>query len=172
MRKISAKTALAALALALAAAAAAPGAAFAQPAQTPPGQPGPRGPERMFQQLDANSDGRVTREEALAWVATRFGQADADRDGALSLAEFQAVQGPRGDRPDRPASGPQGADPSRWAERRAAMFRALDANADGRLTQEEVRPAVEARFRAADANGDGAVTREELPQRHAHRGNR
>ncbi len=50
------------------------------------------------------------------------------------------------------------------------MFRALDANADGRLTPEEVRPAVEARFRAADANGDGAVTREEVPQRHAHRG--
>ncbi len=50
------------------------------------------------------------------------------------------------------------------------MFRALDANSDGRLTLDEVRPAAEARFRAADANGDGAVTREELPQRHAQRG--
>lgn len=166
MRKTSLRPTLAALALL----AAAP--AFAQPAQ-PPAQPpaaapgsgaGPRGPERMFQHLDTNADGRVTREEAMAWLAGRFAQADTDRDGALSLAEFQAAQGPRG-----PGAGPHG-DPARAAERRAAVFRALDANSDGRVTLEEIRPVAEARFRAADANGDGVVTREELPQRHAHRG--
>ena len=45
------------------------------------------------------------------------------------------------------------------------MFRAIDANRDGRITPEELRPAVEARFRALDANGDNGVTRDELPMR-------
>ncbi len=152
--------------------------ATAQPGPAQGAGPGGRGPERMFQQLDTNSDGRVTREEALGWVASRFQQADTDRDGALSLAEFQAVRA--GTRPNAspnasPNTGPKpNPNPetglARSGERRAAMFRALDANADGRLTLEEVRPAVEARFRAADANSDGVVTREELPQRQAQRG--
>ena len=43
------------------------------------------------------------------------------------------------------------------------MFRGLDANRDGVVTLEEIRPMAEARFRAFDANGDGAVTRDELP---------
>jgi Ca2+-binding EF-hand superfamily protein len=48
------------------------------------------------------------------------------------------------------------------------MFRALDANRDGKVTLEEIRPAAEARFRAFDANGDGAVARDELPRPPRH----
>lgn len=132
-------------------------------AQPGPGS-GPRGPERMFERLDTDRDGRVTREEAMARLAERFAQADADRDGGVSLAEFQAAPLRAG------AVRPGDAGDGRRADRRAAMFRALDANSDGRVTLEEARPAAEARFRAADANGDGAITREEVAQRHAHRG--
>jgi hypothetical protein len=41
----------------------------------------------------------------------------------------------------------------------------MDANRDGQVTLEELRPMAEMRFRMGDANGDGAITREELPRR-------
>jgi hypothetical protein len=43
------------------------------------------------------------------------------------------------------------------------VFRAVDADRDGRVTPEEVRPALEAQFRALDANGDNGVILDEPP---------
>jgi hypothetical protein len=151
--------------------------AFAQPAGGPPGpQQGtggpPRGQEALFAEIDANKDGRATWEEVWVFVQQRFGRADTDRSGALSQAELQSAMpagGPRGGRPAGDAPGPRG---ERRAEMLGAMFRALDANRDGQVTLEEVRPAVEARFRAADANGDNAVARDELPSAHSRGGPR
>ena len=47
-----------------------------------------------FMQLDADSDGRISKEEALAdaRVAERFDEADSDSDGYLSLSEFSLLQ--------------------------------------------------------------------------------
>ena len=53
----------------------------------------------------------------------------------------------------------------------AIARRALDANRDGRVTLEELRPMLEARFRAMDVNADNAVTQDELP-RFGRRGHR
>ena len=79
--------------------------------------------------------------------------------------------------PMRPAEGASQAAPRAEpnpmrARMVAAIFRAVDANSDGRLTLEEIRPALEAQFRALDANGDRGVTLDELPvPRHGmHRG--
>ena len=46
-----------------------------------------------FMQIDANADGRISKEEARAdaRVAERFQEADTDRDGHLSLEEFSAI---------------------------------------------------------------------------------
>ena len=160
------------------------GAAFAQPT-TPPAVPpasdarpdrGHRAEygTRMFELFDVNRDGRITFEEAWTLITTRFTTADADRSGGLSLQEFGNLRMRRADAPTPP---PERA--ARMEQMRGGMFRALDANSDGQVALDEIRPAVEARFRAADANADGAVTREELPQRghhhghhHGHRGER
>lgn len=150
------------------------GLAFAQPAT--PAAPtdarperGPRGDRgaRMFEQLDANRDGRVVFDEAWAFVNTRFAAGDTDRSGGLSVEEFAALRG----RPtDAPSPRPEHA--ARMEQMRGGMFRALDADGNGQVTLIEIRPMVEARFRAADANGDGAVVRDELPQRGHHHGHR
>lgn len=155
---------------------------LAQPAPPPggpqaatPGAPStarPHGPhggmQRMFERLDANRDGRVTWDETWAVAQERFAAADADRNGTLTFAEFQNLRGPGRDGAAN-APGPRPEHLARGAERRAAMFRALDANTDGGVTLAEMQVPLSARFRAMDANGDGAVVREELPRFGYHR---
>ena len=53
----------------------------------------------------------------------------------------------------------------RMQERGAAMFRFVDANADGRVTFDELRPMGEAAFRGMDRNSDGALSRDEVRRR-------
>lgn len=165
-----------ALLAAVAVAAALP-AALAQPAPRPPAGPpgagqGGRGPGgAMFDEMDGNKDSRVTWDEAWGFVQRRFANADADRDGGLTRQEADALrpawaggrrQGGEAAAPATPPSAEQAAGRARFGD---MMFRSIDADRDGRVTLEEVRPMVEARFRGLDANADNAVSRDELPQR-------
>lgn len=132
--------------------------AFAQPAvpDAPRGRPDPA---RIFQELDQNRDGRVTFDEGWARVQTRFVEADANRDGFLTPDEFRNLRpGPRRDA----ATGERAERRERFAQ---ARFRGADANSDGRVALEELRPMAEAMFRMMDANADSVVTQEELPRR-------
>ena len=43
-----------------------------------------------FARADANNDGKVTREEAHAWLSARFAEIDANKDGGLTLEEIRA----------------------------------------------------------------------------------
>ena len=114
----------------------------------------------LFDQWDANRDGRVSWAEAWDSIERRFADADTNRNDGIGLEEWLAAQLPgRPVRADRPAP-----DPQRQRDRRMAMFRAIDANRDDQVTLAEIRPVAESWFRAIDANGDGAVGFEEVPQ--------
>lgn len=135
-------------------------------------QPGPGGGgdhgARMFNQLDTNSDGRITWDEAWTMVTERFRAADTDNSGSLTAEQFRNLWPQRAG-----GANPSGNHAERMERRAAAMLRGLDANSDGRVTLEEIRPAAEMRFRMADANNDGAVARDELPRggyRHGRHG--
>ncbi|MBL6081442.1 EF-hand domain-containing protein [Belnapia sp. T18] len=148
-------------------------AAVALPALAQPTPPPPGGPPGMFARIDANGDGRITQEEGWSFVQARFAEADRNKDGALALEEATSARL----MPPPPAAGAPPAPPPRemgpmQARIVAMMFRAADANRDGRVTLDEVRPLAEARFRAIDANGDNGITMDELPLRphHHHRG--
>ena len=45
-----------------------------------------------FEELDADKDGQITKEELAARHAARFTQADADKDGKLSAEELIAMR--------------------------------------------------------------------------------
>ena len=46
----------------------------------------------MFAKLDANHDGVVTRDEAIAAATQRFDKMDANHDGKIDQAEVQAMK--------------------------------------------------------------------------------
>ncbi len=60
---------------------------------------GPGGGGGMMAMLDANKDGAVTRAEMDGAMTQRFRAADADKNGWLSLTEFQGMRGPGGGGP-------------------------------------------------------------------------
>ena len=81
------------------------------------------GQRPSFEELDANADGHLTREEMQARQAERrerhldymFEMHDGDADGALSMAEMSEMRGAK----------------------RGQMFQRVDADGDGRISRAE-----------------------------------
>jgi hypothetical protein len=45
-----------------------------------------------FEEVDANSDGQISQEEAAAIEGLDFATADTDQNGSLSMEEYNAAQ--------------------------------------------------------------------------------
>jgi hypothetical protein len=175
------------------------GVAIAQPGPHHGGpHGGPRGggfaAGEAFARADANNDSRVTLDEGRSWLQARFAEVDANSDGGVTWEEMRAyaearMTARRAAAPAAPAAPgaaagtttdatpPAGRGRDRWEGRRAmmeqrgqAMFRAMDVNADGRVTFAEIQPFAEAMFRARDLNADGALSREEVMPRGGRHG--
>ncbi len=144
--------------------------AVALPALAQSAPPPPRGPAGIFARIDANGDGRISQEEGWSFVQARFAEADRHKDNALALEEATSARllPPPAPLAGGPPPPPREMGPLQ-ARMVAMMFRGADANRDGRVTLDEIRPLAEARFRAFDANGDNGITLDELPIR-PHRG--
>ena len=118
---------------------------------------------RGFARLDANRDGRVTRDE---WRFDREGfvRADRNRDGVLTRAEFlgESVEDDREDRFGYLDNDNNGRiDLDEWHATRAE-FRRLDRNGDGQLTRAELGSTDASddnrSFSSLDANGNGTIS--------------
>jgi Ca2+-binding EF-hand superfamily protein len=130
----------------------------------------------MFERMDTNGDGQVTRQEADDAGKRLFDKFDRNADGAVTRDEAEA--GARALRQEELAarfkqldengdgklSGPESQMPPQ-------AFLKLDTNKDHALSLEEfqIRPDMrsehrELEFDRADANHDGKVTREEATQ--------
>lgn len=91
--KTSVKMALATSALAVAGGLFLTGTVFAARGFDGPGHMRTMGAfgHEMLKDVDTNGDGALSQEEINAAVDGRFAEFDADRNGSLSLAEFQAL---------------------------------------------------------------------------------
>ena len=105
---------------------------------------------------DADGDGVITAAEYEASVLQRFERLDANKDGVIDAAEIEALKQRIAEREGQ--GGPGGG----FGGRMLTQLQAQDADKDGKITKEEALAAGRAQFAALDKNGDGKLTTEEL----------
>lgn len=102
---------------------------------------------QFFEHLDANADGKITREELRAEVQRRFADFDLDKNGKVDASEMKRA----GD-----------AKFSQMQARRAEHLLERDENHDGKWSKSELSRMPERLFTKLDQDGNGVLTRDEL----------
>lgn len=138
-------------------------------------------PERLFDTLDTNKDGMISKEEFMK----RHAPSDAHRneskrpEGGPTGPGHSEVGRPGLGRPGmsgpgfggpkfgRPGFGPFGQGPGMSGPPSVeTIFGRLDRNHDGKVSKDEAPEFIWERMSAADSNKDGAVSKEEMEQHH------
>ncbi|MBL9201686.1 MAG: hypothetical protein JNL39_14340 [Opitutaceae bacterium] len=128
-----------------------------------PGGPGGRGPSPIIRVLDADKNGEVSAAE-IANASAAILSLDANKDGNLTLEELRPAR--PANAPARPAEGtragrPGGGRPDGARGPVDPVMLALDADSNRALSAEEIANASRS-LAALDANKDGKLTRDEL----------
>jgi Ca2+-binding EF-hand superfamily protein len=99
---------------------------------------------RMMDRFDANDDGKITADEIAAVRDKAIADHDADKDGMLSLDEFQGV----------------------WLDhmrtRMVRHFQHMDVNGDGKVTTDEINTPMKYMMQRMDRNEDGAISKDDM----------
>ena len=110
------------------------------------------GPAQRMQDLDANKDGTLTKEELVASLEKKITDNDTDGDNAITLEEFKAE----------------------WAKQtQSRMVRAhqmFDPDGDGKVTLEELTKHSDFMFERMDRNNDGKIDQTDRPDPRQGRG--
>jgi Ca2+-binding EF-hand superfamily protein len=109
---------------------------------------GPRVGESLTKLLDANADGKISREE-FAKILSLFDILDKDHNGELSQDELNGFLAAVRDAQTQATGGVEVNN----------LFEKYDKNKDGKITAEEMGN--DRIFKSLDLNKDGVVTREE-----------
>lgn len=116
------------------------------------GQGGGQG-SGMFTRYDADHDGKVSLAEYEAGRMMQFKRMDTDNSGALSFAEIDAASAMAAQR-----GGPM----ADMMKARNDALKAADTNGDQSISADEFTAFVDAEFKKIDANIDGFLTEDEM----------
>jgi len=131
--------------------------------------------DRRFDRLDANDDGRFTREDAQAMRAQRaerradrlFERFDLDRNGSITREEVNQARAQHGER--RAERGERRGMRGHRGGRRGAMRAHRLLGGQEAVTAAQFRERALARFDRGDANHDGTLTAAERREAREHR---
>ncbi len=110
----------------------------------------------MMQKIDTNEDGTISAEESSAAAKARFAKMDADGDGKITKADFEAHK-----QEWAAEHGTEHSAEDRNHPRMMHRFEEMDSDKDGALTEDEVMARSEARHKKLDADGNGEGTKGE-----------
>ncbi|GAB2179560.1 hypothetical protein [Dongia sp. agr-C8] len=97
--------------------------------------------QRILERVDADKDGKISKAEFDAEGAKMFAKLDENSDGKIAENEM----------PQR-----------HWARFGGKMFDRMDADNDGKVTKAEFQAAGEQMFQRMDKNGDGIIEKDEM----------
>src|SRR5438034_6508034 len=101
----------------------------------PPGGKAKGDPRQFFDRLDANKDGKLSKDELPEQMRERFAQLDGNGDGFVSPEEFgRGAAQAFGKRPPGAPTTPAQAQ----RETFEGLFDRTDSNSDGKLTKDEI----------------------------------
>lgn len=134
--------------------------AISAPAFASPGHGDRAMPHDMITAQDSDNDGSLSLAEFLAPKESRFAQLDANKDGTISAQEYAAAP-PANDAMAKRVTEWQAkaneAEKALMVARKSQHFRALDADGNGSISQDEYLATSKLKFAALDENGDGKV---------------
>ena len=107
----------------------------------------------FFARYDADHDGKVSLAEYEAGRQMSFQRMDADGNGALSFAEIDAATAQAAQR-----GGPM----ADFIKARNDALKAADTNGDQSISADEYKAYVDAEFKKLDTNSDGFLSPEEM----------
>ena len=100
--------------------------------------------DMLFERFDANQDGKITKQEIDTRRKQTMDKYDADKDGTLSLGEFQGVFN------------------EIMRHRMVRMFQRIDRDGDAKLTEKEITRLLDRMMGKLDRNGDGVIEKADM----------